>query len=147
MNKQAAYKTNTLTGYFAALCIGVLLGFRVVPEFFGVIYLLLAVVCLFFAFQNNTRALFSLLPFMVFSEMYMRTWVHAIPYLFMPYFFTAIFSVLILQGGSGIKLHSRNFLLLLLFTVIEFINSTRSINPDITRGLLTNSLALAIIVT
>ncbi len=136
-----------MQGYLVAFCIGIFLGFRVVPEFIGVLYVMLAVVCLFLAFQNNIRALFSLLPFMIYAEMYMRVWVHSLPYLFMPYFYIAVFSVLILKGGPGVRLHSRSFILLLLFIVIEFINSTRSINADVTRGLLTNSLALAIIVT
>ena len=142
MNSRITLRNNTITGYLISFSIGILFGFREFPEVIAVIYLIVAAVCFYMAFQNNIADLLSIIPYLIYSEIYMRAFVHSIPYLFMPYFLIAIFFVLILNNRSGIKLHSRNFILFFLFIVIEFVGSFRSVSADITRGLLTNSLVL-----
>src|ERR1044071_5564670 len=105
---------------------------------------MLALVCIYLAFQLNIRALFSIVPYLIYTEMFVRVFAHAVPYLFMQYFFIAIFIILILNNKANVKVHSKGFILLLFFIIIEFFNSTRSNQPDIARGLLVNSFALTI---
>jgi O-antigen ligase len=109
-------------------------------------YVLLAIGCLFFASQNNIKVVLSILPYLVYSEMYMRTYVQVIPYLFLPYLFIAVFGLLFTQGGNSIKIHSKSFGFLFLFTIIEVLNSYRARDENIARFLVMNSIALFIIV-
>jgi len=52
---------------------------------------------------------------------------------------------MITQGGSKVKVHSKAFILLLFFAIIELVDSYRSLYPDNARGLVINTLALAFI--
>ncbi|HXL58022.1 MAG TPA: O-antigen ligase family protein [Chitinophagaceae bacterium] len=146
MTKIIQYKTNTLLSYIIAFFIGIIVGFRAFPEFVGVLYLMLSVVCIFLAFQVNVKALFSIMPYLIYTEIFVRAYAHAIPYLFLQYFFIAIFIILIVKDSTNVKVHSRGFIFLLFFIIIEFFNGSRSNDPDIARGLMLNSFALAIIV-
>jgi O-antigen ligase len=126
-----------------AFLIGVIIGFRAFPEFVGFLYILLAGVCVFLAFQSNINLLFAIVPYLIYTEMFIRVFTHSVPYLFMQYFFLAIFTILIFRNKSRVKVHSRGFVFLFFFIIIEFINGFRSHNPDIARGLLINTLVLA----
>jgi O-antigen ligase len=143
LNRTAKYKSNTIANYLIAFTIGLIVGFRAFPEFVGVMYMMLAVVCIYLAFRMNVSDLFSITPYLIYTEMFVRVFAHAVPYLFMQYFLLAIFFILIVNNKSKVKVHSNGFVLLFFFLIIEFINGTRSQNPDIARGLLLNSLTLA----
>lgn len=138
-------KPDLVFGYILAFVIGLFVGFRLVPEFVAVPYLGLCIICLYFAFQNNYANVLSLLPYLIYTEMFVRTYIPGIPYLFMPYFLIALFTILIIKNGVAVKLHSKSFILMLLFVFIEFINISRSNNPDVARGLVTNSFVLVIV--
>ena len=122
------------------------MGFRMFTDFIGLIYFLIALVCIFLAFQNNVKALFSILPYLIYTEMYIRAYVTKIPYLFLPYLFICLFLVLIIRSGTNIRLHSKVFIFLIFYLLIELISSTRSNNPDVARGVLINSLLLGVAV-
>ncbi|MEP7318194.1 MAG: hypothetical protein ABI921_05625, partial [Panacibacter sp.] len=131
MNKILKYEINTIAAYILAFVIGILVGFRTFPEFIGLIYVLIAGACIYMAFQNNITAIFSVMPYLIYSEMYMRAYVQTIPYLFLPYFFIAIFLILIFRSGTRVKLHSRVFIFMIFFLLVEMISSTRSSSPDV----------------
>jgi O-antigen ligase len=140
------YKTNSILAYIAAFSIGIIIGFRAFPDFVGLLYVMLGILCMYLAFRIDTRALFSVMPYLIYTEMFVRVFAHTVPYLFMQYFFIAIFILLILSNKTNVKIHSKGFIFFLLFIIVEFFNGSRSTNPDIARGLLINSLALAVVV-
>jgi len=146
LNKINSYKINTIASYSLAFLIGIGVGFRTFPDFIGLIYFLIALVCIFLAFQNNLKVLFSVLPYLIYTEMYIRAYVPKIPYLFLPYLFISIFLVLIIRSGTNVRLHSRVFIFLIFYLVVELISSTRSNNPDVARGILVNSVLLTVAV-
>ena len=146
MSKINLYKLNTVALYSIAFLIGIIVGFRTFTDFIGLIYFLIALVCIFLAFQNNVKALFSILPYLIYTEMYIRAYVTKIPYLFLPYLFICLFLVLIIRSGTNIRLHSKVFIFLIFYLLIELISSTRSNNPDVARGVLINSLLLGVAV-
>jgi O-antigen ligase len=136
---------NSIIGYSIALITGILVGFRISPQFIAVPYVLLSIVCLYFAFQNDIRMVLSILPYLIYTEIFIRAYVLIVPYLYLQYLFIVVFGVLILRSGGKVKLHSRTFVFLFLFMLIELINTTRSDAPDISRSLVTNDLVLVII--
>jgi len=146
LGKILQYKTNSIFAYIVAFSIGIIVGFRAFPEFVGLLYVMLGILCTYFAFRVDTKALFSVMPYLIYTEMFVRVFAHAVPYLFMQYFFIAIFILLILNSKTNVKIHSKGFIFFLLFIIVEFFNGSRSNNPDIARGLLVNSFAVAVIV-
>jgi len=146
LTKVIQYKSNTITSYLIAFAIGIIIGFRAFPEFVGFLYVVLAVVCIYLAFQSNTGLLFSIIPYLIYTEMFIRVFAHTVPYLFMQYFLLAVFTILIFRNQSRVKMHSRGFIFLFFFIIIEFVNGVRSQNPDIARGLLINTFVLALAV-
>lgn len=137
-------KSNTYLGYIIAIVIGILVGNRTVPEFVAVPYLMLAVACAYLALQNQPVKMLCILPYLIFTEIFVRAYVLVIPYLFMPYLYILLFSVLMLRNGANVKLHSRSFILFFLYFLIEFINYTRADNSDIARGLLMFTFSLTV---
>jgi len=142
--KLIQYKGNTLQKYLLAFTIGIIIGFRAFPEFVGLLDVLLGVVCLYLAFQLRVKDVFCVMPYLIYTEMFTRVYAHAVPYLFIQYLLIGVFLVLILNNKSKVRMHSKAFIFLFFFIIIEFINGTRSENPDIARGLLINSLVLAL---
>lgn len=140
---------NSISGYLVALCGGILIGLRhlIMPtQFLALPYLMVAGVCLYYAFRSDVKKVFTLLPYFIYIEIFLRAYVPTVPYLFTQYLFIAIFGVLILKQGGRVKLHSRTFVFLMLFMLIELVNIQRSKDPLVARGLVTNDLALAVMV-
>jgi O-antigen ligase len=146
LTKILQYKTNTIFAYIVAFSIGIIVGFRAFPEFVGLLYIMLGILCVYFAFRIDLKALFSIMPYLIYTEMFVRVFARVVPYLFMQYFFIAIFILLILNNKTNVNIHSKGFIFFVLFIIVEFFNGSRSNNPDIARGLLINSLALAIVI-
>lgn len=137
--------TNSLSAYMTALLCGFIVGSRTVPDLVGVFYLMLALVILYFALENNVQKVLILIPFLIYTEMFIRAYVLWIPYLFMSYFYLLIFSVLIVNQGSYLKIHSRYFVLIIIFLVIEAINGVRTVDAENARTLLVSSCVIGII--
>lgn len=142
---KAGSSVNTLQSYLIALFIGLLVGNRDIPGLVGIFYVTLALVILYNALENRAERVLTLLPFLIYSEMFMRSYVSWIPYLFMPYFYLLVFSILIANQGSSLKVHSRYFVLIFIFLLIELINSFRTANSDNARSLLINSSVLVVL--
>ncbi|MFZ1799381.1 MAG: O-antigen ligase family protein [Chitinophagaceae bacterium] len=144
MKGKLTNQINSVYLYGLAFLIGMIVGYRSLPQLFGIIYLVLGLVCIYLATQNDVIRIFKILPFLIYSEMFMRAYVSFVPYLFMPYIYIAIFGVMILNNGVKLKLHSPYVIFILFFIFIEYINSFRTDNPDYARGLLINSTAVAV---
>ncbi len=142
--KKNSRHSNTIIGYSIALVAGIIVGLRISTQFTAVPYVLLSIACIYFTFQSNVGMILSLLPYLIYTEIFIRAYVPAIPYLFIQYLFIAIFGVLIVRRGGKVKLYSRTFVFLFLFMLIELINSTRSDAPDIARALVINDLVVVI---
>ncbi len=63
----------------------------------------------------------------------------------MPYLLIAIFGILLLRNGDKVKMHSKSFILLAIYMIIEFLNGFRAVNPNMARGLILNSFCLLVI--
>ena len=96
MKKKPSY-INSLTGYGIALIMGLFVGWRTSVEFVGVLYVLLAGLCLYLAFRGKAESVLILLPYLIYTEMFIRKYVLAVPYLFLQYLFIALFGILILR--------------------------------------------------
>ncbi|MGI8952790.1 MAG: O-antigen ligase family protein [Chitinophagaceae bacterium] len=148
-NKKIVQLTNnSITGYSLAFLIGLAIGLSYVPDsFVGILYIVAAAACLLYALQGNIAKVFSLLPYIVYSEIYVRGNIHFIPYLFAQYLLIAVFLFLILRQGNKAKLHSLAFIFIIFFAVIEIVDSARAIDYVYARGLVVNTLAVTVIVT
>lgn len=122
--------------------VGTMVGYRSALDFVGLAYLMLAGWCVFLAFSNNFNDLFALIPYLIYTELFVRAYVPFVPYLFMPYLYITLAFILLTQNSSEWKMFSRSFIFIVLFVIVEFINSFRSTEPDIARGLLVNSIAI-----
>jgi O-antigen ligase len=141
-------KQNKVIHYLIAISIGLLIGFNVIPvNLVAVIYLGLAALCLFHASRNNIAGFLSTVPYMIYPELIIRGKVLFVPYLFIQYLLIAIFSIMILTGSTKVKIHSRAFILLILFCIIEVGNSFRAVDPVYARTLITNTVLLTVIST
>ena len=129
-----------------SLTIGIVIGFRTVPEFVAVPFILLSIACIYFAFQNEVSTVLSILPYLIYTEMFIRSYVHALPYLSMQYLFIAVFGILFLQNGVNAKFHSKSAMWLVLFTLVEIVNSTRAADQNIGRSLVINTISLTVVV-
>lgn len=145
MENKRIIASNTVILYAVLFAVGIIVGFREIIAVVGFSYLLLAGWLIYLALNNDYPNLFCLLPYMIYSELFIRSYASFVPYLFMPYLYITLFFLLIIQNSTSWKLYTRSFILIVFFMVIEFINSTRSTLPDIARGLEMNSLAFAVI--
>lgn len=148
LNKKITYRLNqnTIKQYLLAFAAGLSIGFGFIPvPVAGIIYVVLGGICIFLAFQNDIGRLLSILPYMVFSEIFIRSKVSFIPYLFMQYVLIAVFALMLLKQGTKVKMHSATFILLILFCIMEYGNSIRSNDAIYARGLVTNTTVLTIV--
>ncbi len=151
MNKRIQQYSNVLytpvTHFLLALSGGILIGFDFLPrDIFGYLYLGVAAVLFIYAWQQNLYMFFSVLPYLIYMEIYIRAYDRFIPYLFMPYVYIFVFLLYIFRKGTQVRIHSRAFIFLIIFAFIEYFNGLRTEDVDYARGLITNTSALAIIV-
>jgi O-antigen ligase len=131
--------------YVIAFILGVLIGWRVVPVPVTVtVYLAICVVCIFRAFQGNLPGLFSVLPYAMFTEVFVRAFARWVPYLTVQYLIIACFSILFIKGVRLKKAHSSAYFFLVMFTLLELVNNIYPDKKDVTRAILVNSFALLI---
>ncbi len=148
LNKLSSLSSNNnITGYIISFGIGIAIGLRTVPQYIAAPYILLSIICIFFAFQNNIASVLSILPYLIYSEMFMRAYVKSVPYLYLQYLIIGIFMIMFLKKGVKLRMHSRCFIFMILFLFLEIFNSGRSTDPTYVRLLVTNSLALTMIAT
>jgi O-antigen ligase len=145
-NKKILLTAKSLIGqYTIAFIIGIMAGFKLIPTpVIAVLYLALCVVCLIRAFQVNLPGLFSVLPYVMYTEVLIRANARWIPYLSVQYLIIAVFSILLIKGARLKKSHSYAYFFLVMFTFLELANNIYPDKKDITRAIITNSCALLI---
>ena len=138
---------NILKHFLLALGLGLLLGMnRGLGPLLGFVAVGVGMGCVYFSFNNNVSKVFTLLPYLLYSEIYLRAFVRTVPYLFIPYILITVFGVLFLNQSGNSKFHSRGFFLLVLFTIIEASDVYRSNDADTTRFYVISSIELMTVV-
>ncbi len=145
-NTKTGFKVPLALQYFITIQAGVYLGSSFVPDVvFGVVYIAFGICIIFFAFMGNLNKVLTLVPFFVYSEIYVRANVHFINYLFGPYILIVIFGLLLFKQGTTFTLRSSSFMFLFAFAIIDLVDCTRTNEPDFARLTTTNSFLLAIV--
>lgn len=147
-------KQTTFIEYIIAGVIGFLVGLRLMPgEVLGLIYMLVGVACIYFASYNDKEKIFTLLPYLVFTEIFIRRGagsgglytVNGVPYLFMDYLFIAVFGIMALKQRGPLKLHSKSVIFIFFFAVIELLDMVRAKDIVYARSMATNSVVLLVV--
>ena len=133
--------------YAAAFTFGMLMGFRIFPgPVVAGLYIAIAAYCLWVGIKEKFEKLFTFLPFICYTEPYMRGYVRTVPYLGLQYLYLAIFGYLILKHLKDKKPHTNSFILMLLFAVMELLNGLFPNNALDLRPVLINSFSLIIVI-
>jgi O-antigen ligase len=131
-----------LPHFVVAFALGLLAGYKIIPaNVVAIIYLCIVVYAVLRVIQGNVSAFFSIIPYAIFGEIFMRAFAKWVPYLTLQYTFILCFLILIIRTGMR-HCHFKGFVFLLLFTVFEVINNMFPYKVDVSRAILTNSLAL-----
>jgi len=140
---------NTIFEYGLCFTIGLFVGVNLLPDdFMGIVYVMLGVVCLYYAAKNNIQTVLCILAYMVFNERYIKNKSSIVPFLFMQYFIVAVFFILLLsQKRSTLKMHSRAYVLLILFCIIDFLDTLRSSDATLGRSIFINTLSITLVAT
>lgn len=134
----------TLHGkYIIAFLLGAIVGLKAIPvPVVAWVYILLAVVCLYNCIKGDVPGLFGVLPYVMYTEVFIRASARWVPYLTLQYLLIICFTILLFTAKKLRRPHSNSFFLLLLFTFVEVTNNVYPAKVDVTRAILTNSFAL-----
>jgi len=144
-------KQTTAKEYIIAGIIGFLVGLRLIPgEVLGLIYMFIGGVCFYFAFNNDKEKVFTIIPYLIFTEIFMRRGagssglytVNGIPYLFMNYLMIGVFGIMVLKQKGPIRLHSKALIFIFLFFIIELLDMVRATDIVYARSMVTFSAVL-----
>jgi hypothetical protein len=143
------YRPSYLFGHILAFSCGLLVGFKVLPPtLIAIIYYTMSAACFKYALDNNVFKLFNTLPYIVYTEVYIRHAVLSVPYLFMNYLYILIFLLLMVrQKYCCINSHSKLFFLLIIYFLLELLDVFRTRDVEYARLLAISSLALAFCAT
>ncbi len=139
------YQDKMLVKYSIALLVGLIVGFKIIPPVgSAIIFLGLIVACGIYMLQNNVVKVFLLLPYIVYSEIFMRGHARSfLPYLSVQYLFIIGFSILIVKSNFKKEdFHFKPIGILILFFLLEVLNGFFSEKAIITRAIQSNTLAL-----
>ncbi|WP_153799464.1 O-antigen ligase family protein [Foetidibacter luteolus] len=130
-------------GYLLAFAIGWYFGaanVRGLPV--GIIYGVLMLVCIVYAVKGNLDKVFTLLPYILYGELYVRAYGRVLPYLVCQYFFIALLIILFAKKKGGYSIHSRAFLFLCIYFIMEALDMVRAADQNTTRGIIVQTLTL-----
>lgn len=147
MNKSKYFfNLNSLhTKYLLAFGVGCIIGAKLLPvPVVAVGYLLLAAVCIFKCLRGDVEGFFSLVPYFIYTEIFMRAFARWIPYLGVPYLLIACFAILFFTTNRLKKPHTSAMSFLIIFTFLEVVNNIYPNKPNITRPIIVQSFALLI---
>ena len=137
-------KQTAVTEYIIAGVIGFLIGLRLLGNALGIIYIVIGIACIYFAFRYDLRKVFTLLPYLIFTEIFVRRGggVTIVPYLFMPYVLMTVFFVLVLKQGGTLKMHSKCTLFIFFYAIMEILDLVRAQDITYSRSMITNTMVL-----
>ena len=134
--------------YAFAFATGIFMGFRFIPNaVVSFLYLGGILLCAWLGIQKKMMQFFTLLPFICYTEPYMRGYIPSIPYLSIQYMYIVVFMILILRGIKNNKPHSYAFALLIIYAILEFMQGLFPDDPHLIRPSLINSLSLIVVIT
>jgi O-antigen ligase len=143
--KLRSYQANNkIVSYILAMSLGLLVGFKFIPPaVVAYVYFAVLGIAIFRCIQGNVPAFFSILPYAMYAEIFMRAFNRWVPYLTLQY--AIIFCFIILMVRTGMKRsHFTGYVLLLLFTFVELANNIYPDKVDVSRAIITNSIALLV---
>ena len=133
--------------YAIAFFIGFTMGFRVIPNaVVSILYLGGIVLCGWYGVQKKMMQFFTYLPFVCYTEPYIRGFIKSVPYLSIEYMYIFVFLVLIFRGLKKNKPHTYAFVFMILFGLVEFLNGLFPDDPHLLRPILINSISLIIVI-
>ncbi|QEC69098.1 O-antigen ligase family protein [Panacibacter ginsenosidivorans] len=137
-------KQITATEYLITAGIGFLVGLRLLGASLGLFYMAAGGACIYFAFRNDHFRLFTVLPYVVFTEVFIRNGagVTYVPYLFVEYLLIGVFVIMLLSKGGSLKLHSRCALPIFLYAIVEILDMIRAHDITYARSMVTNTIVL-----
>ena len=133
--------------YLIAAVIGFLIGLRLLGPLLGIPYMAAVGLCGYYAFKNDIDKLFTVLPYVIFTEIFIRNGagVTYVPYLFMEYALIVICIIMLLKKQGSLKLHSRCALPIFLYMIVEALDMVRSEEVTYARAMLTNTIVLTVV--
>lgn len=140
------YQDRMIVKYLIALLAGLLVGFKVLPApVIATIYMGCVFACGYFMIQGNIVKTLLFMPYIVYSEIFIRGHVRFLPYLTVQYMYIIGFGILLIKTRPNIKqLHFKPIIILALFFFLELINSFAPYKPIITNAIQLNTFALLI---
>jgi len=138
-------KFKLLFNYLIAVSVGILVGFRAVPPFVvAPIYIGVALLCLYYFFTKNLEKVFQILPYLIYTEVFIRGSARSFPYLTLQYLMIIgfLFNTFFSNANSISKVHFKGIFLLVLFYILEIANGFFPLLPRITYAIQWNTLAL-----
>lgn len=149
MDKLFSYNSNKYHyfHYAIALLTGMLCGAEYIPVTVVVIvYALLGAVLVVFAATNDQVRVFSWMPFLCYLEIWVKDKAaSALPYSFAQFIMIAIFFSLLVKQMPEVRFHTRVFLFMIVFALIETVNSVGTTYVEYARFLIYNSIYMALI--
>ncbi len=143
---EASQEINNLFVFIGLFIAGALTGKELIPyEFFGIVDIALACVCIFSAYLNNIKAVLFAVPYMCYLEVFIRNEVLFIPYLFVPYTLILTLVLLLMRRNELMRFHSKAVWLIVLYGVIELVDVFRASNIDVTRAIASNTVLLVLV--
>lgn len=131
--------------YAVAFFVGILIGFKVIgPPIVGGLYVLGIGIAIMQCIGKSVNGFFTVIPYLMYLESFVRKRVGWLPYLTMQYVFIGCFAYLILSGVRNKEKHFTGFFFLAIFTMIEVLNNIYPNKLVISRSIITHSIALVI---
>lgn len=141
--KLFSFNNSVLWTYPIAFAIGLIVGFKLVPpNVIGILYMSLAAVLVYQAATSNVYGFFTLLPFMIYNEIFVRAFARFLPYLTIQYLLIICFSLLLITGPKNKKAHFSGYIIFVLFCLLELLNNVHPDKSQIARSILVNSFAV-----
>ena len=106
------------------------------------LYIIVIILCLFKCVKNDVPGFFSLVPYIIYTEVFVRNSARFLPYLTLQYTFIACFLILLIANRAKNSNHFPGYILLALFTFLEIANNLAPDKPTLVRSIFVNSLAL-----
>lgn len=133
--------------YAIAIALGAMCGSFFIPiNFVVIIYFVLGLALVFFAATYDLLRVFTWLPYFSYLEIWVKDRAStALPYSFAQFIMIAVFATLLVKEISNIRFHTRIFIFMLLFALVEAGNSVASTYIEYARFLIYNSIYMALL--